>query len=32
MENYQEWTACQMHGHDFDEDGHCPDCGEHRVS
>lgn len=26
-ERYQDWTPCQMYGHDFGPDG-CLDCGE----
>jgi hypothetical protein len=29
-ENWQDWTPCEMYGHDFDEDGRCP-CGEKRI-
>ncbi len=26
-ENHQDWTSCEMHGHQFDE-GSCTDCHE----
>lgn len=26
-----EWTACEMFGHEFDEDDRCR-CGEHREA
>jgi hypothetical protein len=26
MEDWQNWTPCEMYGHDFDEDGWCSDC------
>lgn len=27
--NHQDWTPCEMYGHDYDADGRCS-CGEHR--
>lgn len=29
-ERWQDWTSCEMYGHDFNEDGVC-ECGERRV-
>jgi len=29
MEDWENWTSCEMHGHDYDETGRCRDCGEH---
>jgi hypothetical protein len=28
MERFEEWSSCQIHGHQF-ENGFCADCGEH---
>lgn len=25
--NWQDWTTCEMHGHDFDDNAICRDCG-----
>lgn len=27
--NFQDWTPCEMYGHDYDDNGHCS-CGEDR--
>jgi hypothetical protein len=29
MEDWDQWTPCEMYGHEFDEDGRC-ECGERR--
>jgi hypothetical protein len=31
MEDWQNWTPCEMYGHDYDEDGRC-ECGEQQDS
>jgi hypothetical protein len=29
VEDWQDWTSCEMYGHDFGEDGWCSDCDTH---
>ncbi len=31
-DDFQAWTTCQEHGHDFNEHGTCTDCGEEQAS